>query len=104
MGELNKQVSALTEEKRQFEAKVATLEQENAAHQTQPDSSVTASQTEEIQKLNVSHLVITHFGCLNLFFQGFFTGRARPITSGERKLEQGERGDGGGHRHTKLGS
>jgi len=57
MGELNKQVSALTEEKRQLEGKVTTLEQENATHQAQPDSATTP-QTEEIQKLNVGYLVI----------------------------------------------
>jgi len=56
MGELNKQVSALTEEKRQLDVKVTTLEQENAAHQAQPDAA-TAPQTEEVHKLNVGYLV-----------------------------------------------
>ena len=54
MGDLNKQVSSLTDEKRQMEARVATLEQENAVQHAQPDAGATSGpRIEELQKLNV---------------------------------------------------
>lgn len=60
MGDLNKQVSALTDEKRQMEARVASLEQENAAQPAQPDAGAASGvQTEELQKLNVGGFFIS---------------------------------------------
>lgn len=54
LGELNSQKSMLTEEKRQLEAKVATLEQENSALKTSKLEAAPASatQAEELQKQN----------------------------------------------------
>jgi len=80
MGELNKQVSTLAEEKRQLEAKVTTFEQENAARQVQPE--VTTPATEEMQKLNVGTLPLILYDHSQLIF--FFICRtlyAQNVTS-----------------------
>ena len=60
MGELNKQKSVLADEKRQLEAKISSLEQENTTLQASLASKPTAPATpapasvalEETQKLN----------------------------------------------------
>lgn len=59
MGELNKQKSTLTDDKRQLEAKVSSLEQENstlqaslASKSSAPGSTPTPVSSEETQKLN----------------------------------------------------
>lgn len=59
MGELNKQKSVLADEKRQLEAKLSSLEQENTTMQASLASKPTAPPTpapsvslEETQKLN----------------------------------------------------
>ena len=61
MGELNKQKSALADEKRQLEAKVSSLEQENGTLQASlaskpsaplPSPAPTSVSPEETQKLN----------------------------------------------------
>ena len=63
MGDLNKQVSSLTDEKRQMEARVATLEQENAVQHAQPDAGATSGpRIEELQKLNVGGFFISLWG------------------------------------------
>ena len=62
MGELNKQISTLTGEKRQLEAKVSSLEQENrtlqaslASKATAPaPASVSSDETEKLNSLIVS--------------------------------------------------
>ena len=65
VGELNKQVSTLTEEKRQLEAKVENVQQENGslkASQTpqQPDgSTANGAQIEELQKQNICFLIFS---------------------------------------------
>ena len=70
MGELNKQKSVLAEEKRQLEAKVSSLEQENSTLQASltskpgapaPGPALASVSSEETQKLNaliVSNLPI----------------------------------------------
>jgi nucleoprotein TPR len=61
MGELNKQISTLTEEKRQSEAKVSSLEQENSTLQASlaskptapgPSSAPASVSSDETEKLN----------------------------------------------------
>lgn len=61
MGELNKQKSVLADEKRQLEAKVSSLEQENSTLQASlaskpsapaPSPAPTSVSSEETQKLN----------------------------------------------------
>ena len=61
MGELNKQKSALADEKRQLEARVSSLEQENSTLQSSlsskpsappPSPAPTSVSPEETQKLN----------------------------------------------------
>lgn len=68
MGELNKQKSTLADEKRQLEAKVSSLEQENGTLQASLSSKPTSSpasasvSSEETQKLNT--LIVSNLSIL----------------------------------------
>jgi len=67
MGELNKQKSTLTDEKRQLEAKISSLEQENTTLQASLASKSSAPaptpvSSEETQKLNA--LIVSNLSIL----------------------------------------
>lgn len=72
MGELNKQKSVLADEKRQLEAKVSSLEQENSTLQASlaskpsapaPSPAPASVSTEETQKLNA--LIVSNLSIFN---------------------------------------
>ncbi len=92
VGELNKQVSGLTEEKRQLEAKVENLQQENTSLKApetpqQPDgSAVDSAQIEEIQKQNVYILISSDSILPSDHFAGFLAHRARSVARRERHV------------------
>ena len=94
VGELNKQVSTLTEEKRQLEAKVESVQQENGAlkaSQTpqQPDgNAVNGAQIEELQKQIVCSLIPLLFWVLTVMQDSLRTERDRLLAEKESWSKQ----------------
>ena len=92
VGELNKQVSTLMEEKRQLEAKVENVQQENGslkASQTpqQPDGgAINGAQIEELQKQNVYIFISSDAILPSDRYAGFLAHRARSVARRERDV------------------
>ena len=91
VGELNKQVSTLTEEKRQLEAKVESVQQENgslkASHTPQqPDGgAANGTQIEGLQKQNVCFLISSSI-LPSDHYAGFLAHRTRSVAHRERHV------------------